>query len=473
MARSSTVPAYVRTPFSGFLNSLGVDRTLAPFDLAGSIAHAEMLGQVGLLSIPESATLVRGLRQIAREVREGSFPWRPELEDVHTNVEVRLVEIVGPVGGKLHTARSRNDQVALDERLFLRAAIHRIGTALVQLEEVLLARAAAELETPMPGYTHLQRAQPITVGHLLLAHFWRFDRDVDRLLSTEQRANRSPLGAGALAGSTLPIEPARVASRLGFDGPFQNSVDAVSDRDPFVELLFDLALMAVHASGLGEEVVLFATKEFGFLDRSSALGSGSSLMPQKRNPDAAELVRGQTGRVVGDLVSLLVTLKGLPLAYDRDLQEDKPPVWDALATVGSGLGALRAVVEGLVFDRARLAEAASDPELFATDVAEHLVARGVPFREAHEAVSAHFVSTGGRLDPAGVGEIPGADPALASSLDAPSALARRSTPGGPGPSPLRHQLAAARAALAARRDSLSSLNRKVGLVEELLNEERT
>ncbi len=473
MSESPPVPAYVRTPFFGFLGSLAVDRDLAPYDLAGSIAHAEMLGQVGIVPPTEVALLVRGLRQIAREVRDGSFPWRPELEDVHTNVEVRLVEIIGPVGGKLHTGRSRNDQVALDERLFLRAAIHRLGTALSQVEERLLYRATAELETPMPGYTHLQRAQPITVGHLLLAHFWRFDRDLDRLLATAQRSNVSPLGAGALAGSTLPIDPARVASRLAFEGPFHNSVDAVSDRDPFAEFLFDLSLLAVHASGLSEEVVLFASKEFGFLDRSSALGSGSSLMPQKRNPDAAELVRGRSGRVVGDLVSLLVTLKGLPLAYDRDLQEDKPPVWDAIATVAASLEALRTLVDGLAFDRARLGAAASDPEMLATDVAEHLVARGVPFRQAHEAVAAYFLSTGGHLDPARVTEIPGVDPNFRSSLDPSAALARRITPGGPGPSALRDQLAAARTALAARRESLSSLGRKVGLVEELLNEERT
>jgi argininosuccinate lyase len=473
LTEGASVPAYVRSPLTGYLGSLEVDRALAPYDLAGSVAHAEMLGAVGLLSPAESAALVRGLRQVAREVRNGTFPWRPELEDVHTNVEVRLTEIVGPVGGKLHTGRSRNDQVALDERLFLRSAVHRVASALLELETSLLARAAEELEAPMPGYTHLQRAQPITVGHWLLAHFWRFDRDLDRLFATLHRADVSPLGAGALAGSTLPTDPTRTASRLGFDSAFSNSLDAVSDRDPLAELLFDLALLGVHASGLGEEVVLFATKEFGFLDRRSALGSGSSLMPQKRNPDAAELVRGQSGRLVGDLVALLVTLKGLPLAYDRDLQEDKPPVWDAVATVGSILLALRAVVEGLVFDRARLSEAARDPELLATDVAEHLVGRGVPFREAHEAVSAHFLSTGGRLDLAHGNPIPGVDPSFSSSLDATSALARRSTPGGPGPSALRAQLAAARSAVAVRRDSLSSLGRKVGLVEELLNEERT
>jgi argininosuccinate lyase len=472
MAPSVAVPAYVRTPLAGYLASLHVDRALAPFDIAGSIAHAEMLGAVGLLTAPEVSEITTGLRHIAREIREGTFPWREELEDVHTNVEVRLTELIGPTGGKLHTGRSRNDQVALDERLFLRTAIQQVGTALLGLETALLDRATRELATPMPGYTHLQRAQPITVGHWLLAHFWRFDRDVDRLFATARRADSSPLGAGALAGSTLPIDPARVAARLGFEGPFENSLDAVSDRDPLVEFLFDLALIAVHASGLAEEIVVFATKEFGFIERSAALGSGSSLMPQKRNPDAAELVRGETGRVVGDLVALLVTLKGLPLAYDRDLQADKPPVWEALATVRSGLTALRSVVAGLTFDRTRLTEAASDPEMGATDLAEHLVARGVPFREAHESVSAHFLATGGRLDPARVGEIAGVDPAFAAALDVHAVLARRITPGGPGPRALSAQLARARSQWAARRDSLSSLDRKVELVEALLNEER-
>jgi argininosuccinate lyase len=473
MAPSPTVPAYVRTPHAAYLSSLNVDRGLSSCDLAGSIAHAEMLGAVGLLTPDECAAIVGGLRRIGREVRDGTFPWREDLEDVHTNVEVRLTELIGPTGGKLHTGRSRNDQVALDERLFLRSAIQQVARDLVALEATLLARAGEELGTPMPGYTHLQRAQPSTVGHFLLAHFWRFDRDLDRLFATVQRSDVSPLGAGALAGSTLPIDPARVTARLGFEGPFENSLDAVSDRDPFAELLFDLALLSVHASGFAEEVVVFATKEFGFFERSTALGSGSSLMPQKRNPDAAELVRGQTGRVVGDLVSLLVTLKGLPLAYDRDLQEDKPPVWDALSTVRSSLSALRSVVQGVAFDRSRLAEAAADPEMLATDLAEHLVAHGVPFREAHEAVAAHFLSSGGRLDPSRVGEIAGVDASFASALDPRSALSRRVTPGGPGPTTLPRQLAAANSRLTARQVSLSSLDRKVELVEELLHEEPT
>ncbi|MGP8072824.1 MAG: argininosuccinate lyase [Thermoplasmata archaeon] len=465
-------PAYVHTPVAPFLNSLSVDRPLVRYDLAGSIAHAEMLGQVGLLTKKEVATIVGGLRGIAQEVATGTFPWREELEDVHTNVEVRLTEKVGPLGGKLHTGRSRNDQVALDERLYLRAAVGEIAHRLVRLQDTLLSRAAEMRETPMPGYTHLQRAQPVTVGHLLLAHYWRFDRDLDRILATATRANVSPLGAGALAGSTLGIDPTIVARALGFDRPFENSLDAVSDRDPFVELLFDLALLAVHASGLAEEIVLFATKEFGFLDRTPALGSGSSLMPQKRNPDAAELVRGKTGRTVGDLVSLLTTLKGLPLAYDRDLQEDKAPVLDSVATLTAVLDTLHEVVAGLAFNAARLQEAASDPELLATDVAEQLVAQGTPFRQAHEAVGAHLRAHAGAFSLAEVADLPGANAETARLLDPASAVARRASPGGPAPTAVAHQLHSARSRLGARRVFLSSLDQKVGLVEELLNEEQ-
>jgi argininosuccinate lyase len=467
-------PSYVRSSQAGFLSSLPVDRGLARYDLAGSVAHVEMLGHVGLLSESEVATLRRGLRTIAHEIAGGSFPWQDELEDVHTNIEVRLTALVGPVGGKLHTARSRNDQVALDERLYLRATVDRVATALVRLEELLIAKASDEATSPMPGYTHLQRAQPVTVGHYLLAHFWRFDRDLDRLLATAARANVSPLGAGGLAGSTLPIDPAFAAERLGFDRPFENSMDAVSDRDPFAELLFDLALLAVHASGFGEEIVLFASKEFGFLVRSPALGSGSSLMPQKRNPDVAELVRGKAGRVVGDLVALLTTLKGLPLAYDRDLQEDKAPVLDAVATVLGVLDALTGAVEGLVFDPARLRTAFEDPELFATDLAERLVAEGVPFRTAHESVHRLYASPSGTIDASAVRTVlPALGTDASGLLDPAAALERRSSPGGPAPRSVARQVAAARARLATRADSLSSLDRSVGLIEELLAEERT
>jgi argininosuccinate lyase len=469
----TSVPPYVQTPAAAFLRSLSVDRPLVRYDIAGSIAHVEMLGRVGLVSSAESKTLVEGLRQVAREVESGTFPWRDDLEDVHTNVEARLTEVVGPVGGKVHTARSRNDQVAVDERLYLRTAIHDVATQLLGLEEALLARATETRAVPMPGYTHLQRAQPITVAHWLLAHFWRFDRDVDRLLATAHRADVSPLGAGALAGSTLPIDPAFVADRLGFARSFENSIDAVSDRDPFAELLFDLALLAVHASSLGEEVVLFASKEFGFVERTAALGSGSSLMPQKRNPDVAELVRGKAGRTLGNLLALLTTLKGLPLAYDRDLQEDKAPVLDSVATVTGVLGALTPLVADLRFDRARLTAAAEDPELYATDRVERMVTDGVPFRAAHAELARAYSEAGvARASPTipAEGSAPPND--ARASFDPMTAVVLRAAPGGPAPSAVDRQCAAAHERVRAHQASLSSLGRKVELTEELLNEEK-
>ena len=466
-------PSYVQTSAAAFLSSLAVDRPLARVDIAGSLAHVEALGAAGVLSASQVQTLQGGLRAVAREIAAGSFPWHAELEDVHTNVESRLTALVGPLGGMLQAGRSRNDQVAVDERLYLRSAVSQVATALLDLEEGILELARAEAGTPMPGYTHLQRAQPVSVGHYLLAHFWRFDRDLDRLFATADRAESSPLGAGALAGSTLRLAPEGTARRLGFRSAFENSLDAVSDRDPLAELLFDLALLAVHASGLGEEIVLFASKEFGFLERTEALGSGSSLMPQKRNPDVAELARARAGRAVGDLVALLTALKGLPLAYDRDLQEDKAPVLDAVASVGATVVALGRLVRALRFDRARLVAAASDPELCATDLAEALVAHGVPFREAHELVRAAFL---GR-EPAGSRplqvRVPGTTTDLTLPTDPSAALSRRLTRGGPGPEAVAAQLERARERRDARRASLSSLVRKVEQIEELVNEGTT
>jgi argininosuccinate lyase len=450
----AAAPSYVLAPAGPFLRSLAVDRGLARYDLAGSIAHAEMLAAAGLLTKEEADATVAGLRRIAREVANGTFPWREELEDVHTNVEVRLTELLGPLGGKLHSARSRNDQVALDEHLYLRAATAEVARRLLALEGALAARAEPVIETPMPGYTHLQRAQPVSLAHWLLAHAWRFDRDVDRLLATAQRADVSPLGAGALAGSTLPVDPTRVARRLAFEGVFENSLDAVSDRDALAELLFDLALVAVHASSLAEEIVLFASREFGFVRRTAALGSGSSQMPQKRNPDVAELARGRTGRAVGDLVALLTTLKGLPLAYNRDLQEDKAPVLDSVGSVTATLEALTALVAAIEFDTDALAAAAADPELYATDRAEDLVRAGRPFREAHERLAAGGEPSTARVDPR-------------------TSLARRASAGGPAPAAVRTQIDHLRARRDAHATSLSSLDRKVGLVEELLNEATT
>ncbi len=458
MPEAPTAPSYVRTPAASFLNSLAVDRPLVRYDLAGSIAHVEMLGATGVIAPADAVTIVRGLRDVAREVAAGTFPWRDELEDVHTNVEVRLTELLGPVGGKVHTARSRNDQVALDERLYLRATIRDLGEAVATLAAALLECADRERELVLPGYTHLQRAQPITAAHWRLAHFWRLERDLDRLLATARRSDVSPLGAGALAGSTLTIDPARTAERLGFARAFDNSLDAVSDRDPFAELLFDLALLGVHLSALGEDLVVFASTEFGFVRRTAALGGGSSLMPQKRNPDVAELARGKAGRQVGDLVALLTTLKGLPLAYDRDLQEDKAPVLDSVATATEALRAMTRLVRELEWDPDRLRAASADPELYATDRAEELVRRGVPFRTAHTEVSRSSSPTGGRTAP--------------DAVDPASAVARRSAHGGPAPSAVAVQSQDAHARLAAHRASLSSLGRQVERIEELLNEEQ-
>ena len=470
---ASTSPSYVRTGGGEFLRSLDVDRALARVDLVGSIVHTEMLERVGLVSKEDARRIIGGLRAIHREIAHGSFPWRDDLEDVHTNIEVRLTQLIGPAGGRLHTARSRNDQVALDERLYLREVVYGTAQLLESFQRMLVDHAAGEQGTLLPGYTHLQRAQPVSLAHHLLAHFWRLERDLDRLLATERRANVSPLGAGALAGSTLPIDPAWVARRLGFDRAFENSLDAVSDRDPFAELLFDLALLATHLSVLGEEWVLWTTAEFGFARAGERVGSGSSLMPQKRNADVAELARAKAARVTGDLVTLLGTLKGIPLAYDRDLQEDKAPVGDAVRTIDLTLAALACAFEDLAFDRTRMAAAASDPALLATDLAEELVRQGTPFREAHEAVGAYVRGTKGSIGPASARRaLPALRSAADSLFDPAHALERRATPGGPSPTSVGVQLDRARELLAAHGPSLSSLGHRVELIEELLNEER-
>ena len=465
-------PAYVTTPAWRFLSSLPVDRKLARYDVAGSIAHVKMLAAVGILTAEEAGALSLGLRQIHGEILSGRFAWREDLEDVHTNIEVRLTENLGPLGAKLHTGRSRNDQVALDERLYLREAIVTVQQALLNLQLALLDQAEAHRETPMPGYTHLQHAQPVTLGHALLAHFWPLARDHRRLADCFERANVSPLGAGALAGSTLPTDPTLPALALGFAAPFENSIDAVSDRDYFAEFLFDLSLLSVHLSSIGEEIVLWASQEFAFIRPAAALGSGSSLMPQKRNPDVAELARGKTGRILGDLVSLLTTLKSLPLGYQRDLQEDKAPVFDAVDHVLATLDALSTGISALEFDEGRLLAAASDPRLFATDLAEYLVSRGVPFREAHEIVARFAASTDGRLDAKDHRAIdPRFGEDLADLFDVHKALRRRRTHGGPSPEAVRAQLAQAQETVGRERYSISKHAECVELVDRILREE--
>jgi len=467
----SQPPRHVRTPAARFLSSLSVDRRLARHDLAGTVAHVEMLGATGILPGEDARTLVRGLRQLHQEVATGAFSWREDLEDVHTNMEIRLTELVGPVGAKVHTARSRNDQIALDERLWLREAIHAVQTELLRLQDHLVATAAQHVDTPIPGYTHLQRAQAVTLGHHLLAHHWRFSRDFERLTEAFARANISPLGAGALAGSTLPIDPAAVARRLGFAGTFENSLDAVSDRDPLAEFLFALSLIAVHLSSLGEELVLWSSTEVGFLRPTAELGSGSSLMPQKRNPDVAELVRGKAGRVVGDLVALLTTLKGLPLAYNRDLQEDKGPAFDGAGHVLEALQALNLAVPALDFDVARMAAAASDPRLYATDLAEYLVGRGVPFREAHEVIARYL----GEHAEITAESLRAADARfqsdVAAVLDPATAVSRRASPGGPSPAAVRPQLARTHDRLGLERYQLSRHAETIQVIDAILTEE--
>ena len=432
-----------------FTGSLAFDRRLAADDIAGSRAHVAMLARVGLLDAEESDAVASALDRVATELADGTLEFAPTDEDIHTAVERRVTELAGAAGAKLHTGRSRNDQVALDLRLFLRREGRAIAGAVHRLQEVLVRRATDAGEAYLPGYTHLQRAQPVLLAHHLLAHFWAFARDVDRWRGALDRADVSPLGAGALAGSSLPLDPDWVARELGFARRFENSLDAVSDRDFVAEALFVAALTQTHLSRLGEEIVLWSSEEFGFVHLADAYSTGSSMLPQKKNPDVAELARGGAGRVIGDLTGVLATLKGLPLAYNRDLQGDKEPLFDALDTCAGALRAVAGLLDGAEFDTARMQAAADGAATAATDLAELLVERGVPFREAHATVSTlvrQSAERGIALD-----ELVMTDPRLGPEalavLEPGEAVRRRTTPGGAGPEPVRHQLAAARACL--------------------------
>jgi argininosuccinate lyase len=368
-----------------FSSSLEIDFELYPFDLAGSVAHARGLAAAGIIKRTQLAAIERGLRRIKRELDEGEFDFTPEDEDIHTAVERRLTQLT-PAGAALHAGRSRNDQVVLDLRLYSRLAAGAAVEAIAGTVDALAAAALAHAGWPMPGYTHLQRAQPVTVGHHLLAHAEPLLRDAERFKRAYDAADELPLGSGALAGSTLPLRREVVARALGFSRLSANSIDAVSDRDFALDLVYACLATAVHLSRLGEDVVLWSTAEFGFVRLADEIATGSSLMPQKRNPDVAELLRARPGRALGSLVALATTLKGLPLAYDRDLQEDKSSVFAAVEDVIGAIEAAGLLVKHLEFDRGRLAAAASDPGLLATDVAELQVQAGVPFRKAHAAV---------------------------------------------------------------------------------------
>ena len=370
-----------------FNASIGFDIELIEYDLTGSVAHARMLGHTGIISSEESEKLVAGLEQIRQEYRLGQFLPGIEAEDVHFAVERRLTEIVGDVGKKLHTARSRNDQVGTDTRLYLRDQIDRIRTDLREFQSVLLHLAEQHIETLIPGYTHLQRAQPLSLAHHLLAYFQMAQRDWERLGDVRRRVNISPLGSGALAGTTFPIDRHYTAQLLNFDSVYANSLDGVSDRDFAIEFLGAASLIMVHLSRLSEEVILWSSQEFSFVKLKDSCATGSSIMPQKKNPDVPELVRGKTGRVCGHLQALLMLMKGLPLAYNKDLQEDKIALFDTVKTVIACLEAMTILLrEGVEFRTTRLAEAVAEDFSNATDVADYLAARGVPFREAYNLV---------------------------------------------------------------------------------------
>jgi argininosuccinate lyase len=369
-----------------FSASISFDRALARYDIRGSIAHARMLGAVGIVSAAESAELIAGLEDVLREIESGAFPFDERHEDIHMNVEARLREKVGAVAGKLHTGRSRNDQIATDLALYLRDAALAARRGIAALRGVLLERAREHVETVLPGYTHLQRAQPVRLAHHWLAYEELFSRDAGRFADLRGRISRSPLGAGALAGTTLPLDRAMTARELGFEGPSANSMDSVASRDHALEFLAAAAIAMVNLSRMSEELVLWSTAEFGFVELADAYSTGSSLMPQKKNSDVQELVRGKAGRAIGDLVALLTTVKGLPLTYNRDLQEDKEPLFDSARTLADSLEVTAGALATLRVNADRMLAAAQDPLLLATDLAEALVREGVPFREAHEAV---------------------------------------------------------------------------------------
>jgi argininosuccinate lyase len=426
-------------PIAAQMNaSIDFDQRLLPHDVAGSIAHAEMLAARGLITPDDAAAIVAGLGRVEAKLAAGELPWDAALEDVHMNVEARLIDDIGDAGRRLHTGRSRNDQVATDLRLYARAASYELVEAIDELRRAFLVQARAHVETLMPGYTHFQRAQPVRLAHHLLAYDAMLERDRGRISDAVKRADVSPLGSGALAGSALPIDREHVARALGFSGVTRNSLDAVGDRDFAIELVAACALLQVHLSRLGEELVLWASQELGFVRIGEAYCSGSSLMPQKMNPDLAELLRAKSGRSIGAWVTLMTVVKGLPLAYNKDLQETQEPLYDAIDTALTTLAVARGIVASLVFDASKLRTAIDTGYLVATELADYLVTKGVPFREAHD-IAGHLVRSASRrgieLAALSLGELQMAHPAFAADisewLDPARAVDRRDLPGGP------------------------------------------
>jgi argininosuccinate lyase len=420
--------------------SVDIDSELWAEDIQGSIAHARGLVRAGVLSAGEAETIVSGLEQIAGEIRSGAFRWERDKEDVHMNIEARLTALVGSVGGKLHTGRSRNDQVATDLRLYSRRRGRELDAALTDLGSAILERARGEIDTLMPAYTHLQRAQPSRLSHHLMAWQEMLLRDRGRLRDALRRANESPLGAGAVAGTGFPLDRAFVAQELGFDRPMRNSIDATGSRDFLMEIASALSILGVHLSRIGEEIVLWSTVEYGFMTLSDAFSTSSSMMPQKKNPDVAELVRGKAARLMGSLTSLLVLEKSLAFGYGRDLQEDKRPIFDAFECAEVSVRALTGAILTATFQREAMRRALSRGHLCATDLADFLVQKGLPFREAHHVVGGLVREA--ELRSVQLGELPAdvlraahaslVGPELASALDPAAAVERRALIGGPG-----------------------------------------
>ena len=445
---------------ASFSASVDVDGRLWPQDIDGSVAHVRMLAEQKILSGADAKQIVAGLQTIRASIERGEFKWDASKEDVHMNIEAALSAAIGQAGGRLHTGRSRNDQVATDMRLWTREACQSIVADIDALLEVLVAKAEQHLDFLMPGYTHLQRAQPIRLAHHLLAWAEMLDRDRGRLVDAAKRMNESPLGSAALAGTTFPIDRQATAEALGFDRPMANSLDAVSSRDFLLESVSALAICSVHLSRIAEELVLWSSQEFGFVQMSDAFTTGSSIMPQKKNPDMPELVRGKTGRVVGSLVNLMVTLKGLPLTYNRDLQEDKAPAFEAFDTVHDCLAVLSGAIGSATFDREQMAVALQAGFLDATEVADWLAAHGVPFRDAHH-VAGQLVQ---RAVQAGttLSELPlqaykdehaAFDETIFQALDMETAVERRDVIGGPARRRVSTAIDELRGRLQARRDA--------------------
>jgi argininosuccinate lyase len=434
-----------------FTGSLAFDRRLWPQDIAGSMAWAGALARADVITNVERDSILDGLARVRHELETGTFTFRPELEDIHTNIERRLIELTGAVGGKLHTGRSRNDQIALDERLYLREVLAGVREGLQAAQQALVERAAQGLDIAMPGYTHLQRAQPVLLAHHLLAYVVMLERDRERLADCAARNDVMPLGAAALAGTAFPIDRDALARDLGFRAVSANSLDAVSDRDHVIEFLAAAAVIGMHLSRLASDLTLWATAEFGFVEFSDAFATGSSIMPQKKNPDVAELIRGKTGRLYGNLVAVLTAMKGLPLTYNSDMQEDKEPWFDSVDTLEAILTVLPPMLASLTFRADRMRRAAGENFATATDLADYLVKKGLPFREAHAIVGRvvrHAIDAGKELDALTLDELRRFSPLIEkdvhAALSVEASLAARNVAGGTAPEAVRRALAEAR-----------------------------